>query len=633
MAAPKLPAWVEQARQTAIPAAYTSAPAVVLNDVSEVEVARSGKIESRTYYAVRIQNVEGREYASATLSYNLETDKVRELNAWLILPNGEVRTYKERDFARREEKLSRNVYHEGWERSLDLESAAAPGSIFAWSARLEEDSIFPQLIRYFEKGVPVIQTRLQLELPEGWRLTTTPVNNPTYTYQEEGLRHRWIASYLDAVEYEEWQPDVAFPFLGINLFPAEQDQRRARMETYTDWNSIAAFHVPVMDGAATPDEAVRAKVLELTKDCSTQWQKIQAVSRFCQAVSYASIALDLSKGGGYRPYPAPTVLSRNYGDCKDKTALLRAMLSCLGVESYAVACLVSDSDAVTPLWASPMQFNHCITALRAPEGIETGAAVDHPDLGKLLIFDPTNPYVPVGSISNSLAGSFALVIAPEVQRLQAIPTTLRSVKLELKGTLTPRGGLTAHVEEVAEGHEAVLGRRLYRNHGSSHYEQGLLNWMRSELSATRISAWDVTDDLDSDRFTVGLDLEAPSFGRALGSTMMIIKPFINSNYMQRPDLGEKRAAPIRMPYFSTENAVEIALPEGYVVDELPAPLLVEDTFGRVEVEYREENGALIAHRKVSLNGATVPATELERLNAFFDAYQKAGQGRVVIKRL
>jgi transglutaminase-like putative cysteine protease len=47
------------------------------------------------------------------------------------------------------------------------------------------------------------------------------------------------------------------------------------------------------------------------------------------------------------------VLARNYGDCKDKAALMRALLKAAGIDSYAVIIYSGDRHFVRPEWPGP----------------------------------------------------------------------------------------------------------------------------------------------------------------------------------------------------------------------------------------------------------------------------------------
>src|SRR5205823_1227749 len=101
---------------------------------------------------------------------------------------------------------------------------------------------------------------------------------------------------------------------------------------------------------------------------------------------------------GYKPHAAAEVFAKQYGDCKDKANLMRAMLKSIHIESYLVLLFSGDSTVVREEWPSPAQFNHCIIAVKLNEGSTTTSVVDLPVAGRLLIFDPTDEFTSMGDL-------------------------------------------------------------------------------------------------------------------------------------------------------------------------------------------------------------------------------------------
>src|SRR6266850_3928420 len=88
-----VPAWLQKAAATTIGAYDKDVSAVVLQREQVVTLGNDGKITTVITHAVRILTREGREYAEAAEPYLTSAGKVRDINAWLIRPNGEVKKY------------------------------------------------------------------------------------------------------------------------------------------------------------------------------------------------------------------------------------------------------------------------------------------------------------------------------------------------------------------------------------------------------------------------------------------------------------------------------------------------------------------------------------------------------------
>jgi len=104
---------------------------------------------------------------------------------------------------------------------------------------------------------------------------------------------------------------------------------------------------------------------------------------------------------------------------------MRAMLKALNIQSYPVLIYSGDPNFVQEIWPSPRQFNHCIVAIKVGDETQLGAVLNHPTLGRLLIFDATDDITPVGDLPSYEQGSFALIAAGDAGSLLKMPATSR----------------------------------------------------------------------------------------------------------------------------------------------------------------------------------------------------------------
>src|SRR5258705_14005907 len=110
-------------------------------------------------------------------------------------------------------------------------------------------------------------------------------------------------------------------------------------------------------------------------------------------------------------------------------------------------------------------FDHMILAVKLPDGLtipQLIAILQHPRLGKLLFFDPTNELTPFGQIGGYLQANYGLLVTPEGGELVELPkqpSSLNSIQRKAKLTLDPTGKLQGTVEEVRVGDRAWTQRR------------------------------------------------------------------------------------------------------------------------------------------------------------------------------
>ena len=121
------------------------------------------------------------------------------------------------------------------------------------------------------------------------------------------------------------------------------------------------------------------------------------------------------------------------------------MLSQVGVESFYVV-INSERGSVTPqVPANVGGFDHVVLAIKLPANVTDPsliATLQHPRLGPLLYFDPTNELTPFGEIGGYLQANYGLRVTPEGGELVELPeqpSAMNSIQRTGKLTLAPLG--------------------------------------------------------------------------------------------------------------------------------------------------------------------------------------------------
>src|SRR4029077_14594391 len=103
--------------------------------------------------------------------------------------------------------------------------------------------------------------------------------------------------------------------------------------------------------------------------------------------------------------------------------------------------------AVSPEMPAYMGFNHVIPAIELPDGLKDPSVVatlQHPKLGTLLYFDPTDEITPFGRISGTMQENYGLLVAPDGGELlepPRRPATMDRIRRKAKLTLDANGTL------------------------------------------------------------------------------------------------------------------------------------------------------------------------------------------------
>jgi hypothetical protein len=627
------PGWLRQAAALPVPTYDRKVSTVVLVDESTMTVGEDGRVVKVSTGAVRILNREGRGAAHAAETYDTDTGKVREIHAWLIRPSGQVKSYGGKEVVDEAEALN-DVYDESRIKKISAVDDAEPGAVFGYQITSEDRPFFNQLFWYFQGALaPVISSRLTLVLPAGWKANGITFNHATVEPAVNGAAYTWELRDLSPLEREPASPSMInlVPRLEVKYFPTE-GTRASISRSFDSWTEVSRWYTDLSAAEAVPDERISAKARELTANSKTEFDRIRAIGSYVQSIQYISIQIGV---GRWRPHPASQVLAKSYGDCKDKANLMRALLKSINIDSYPVLIFSGDPNFVREAWPSPYQFNHCIIAVKVSEETKVASVLQHPKLGRLLIFDATDDDTPAGDLPEHEQGSFALIAAGDGGTLARMPVMLpeanrleRAVEMQLAAD----GSIAASIREQAVGQSAVGFRREFRHLSRPDYLKTIEGWVTHGVTAAKVSKIEPLDDSSAGRFGLNVDFSAAAYAQLMQNRLLVFQPAIVSRRESLFLTEVKRKYPVVLDSRAFSETVHVKLPTGFEVDEMPDPVTLEAPFGSYKTTYEVKNGDLLFSRMMTVRAGTIPADQYETVRRFYERIRAAEQSPVVLAK-
>ncbi len=628
------PIWLKQAAAVNVPTYAKDVPGVVLQDSQEITLDGEGRLMTTENYAVKILTREGRELAAARAFYLVSFSKVRDISGWIIRPDGSVKEYDKKtvlDIISDQD----DVYNEGRIKIIDASSDVDAGFVFGYTVVTEDRPLFYQDGWEFQNRLPVMSSRYALNLPSGWKASSITFNHDEIKPTVSGTSYVWEARNLAPIPPEPMSPSVRnmVPRIVVNYAPdnASQSVNRA----FADWTAVSRWGSNLHDPQVVVDDTVAAKARDLTANSKTELEKIRAIGTFVQNLQYISIDIGVGYGNGMKPRPSNVVLGRGYGDCKDKANLMRAMLKALKIESYPIAIYSGDPNYVREEWASPGQFNHCIIAVKVGDQTIVPTILNHPKLGRLLIFDATDPYTTVGDLPDYEQGSFALIMAGENGGLSKMPITpaeFNGWQRTIEVNLTSDGGIKGLIREQVSGQNSTYARALFRSLSGGDFNKAIEGWLTRGATGAQLVKLTPTDRQSEAGFNMDIEFSAPSYAQLMQNRLLVFKPAIvnrsNSVY-----LTEKlRTAPVMLEADSFRETAVFTLPNDFVVDEMPDAVTLETPFGKYSTKYESKDGKLIFTRSLITTRTTVPIDKYNSVKDFYAKIMAAEQSPVVLLR-
>jgi transglutaminase-like putative cysteine protease len=472
----------------------------------------------------------------------------------------------------------------------------------------------------FEYDLPILKLDYAISAPPGLpvrhKAMRAPISN-TVAYVESKLPggrtlHTWQVR------------DVPQMFPEPDMPPLHTQVQRLLLSTIEDWRAVSRWYWKLCEPAlakTTPE--MRAKVDALTAGAATRDEKIRRVFKFVsQEIRYMGITAE-DTAPGYEPHEVSLTFNNRYGVCRDKAALLAALLRLAEIPAYPVlihAGAKMDPDVPLPY------FNHAVTA------------VDKPGGGYILM-DPTDENTR-DLFPAYLCNRSYLVAKPEGETLlvsDVYPAEKNLARIVTEGTLDADGTLLLTSRIVFEG----INDNAYRGHfvrqkaeqRRKFFEGALKGRLPgAEILACEIAPADLQDTETPlavaltarvPDFPVrgdGLDLAAlPWLGTALGYANFVIG---------QTGLKERRYPLETGITCGIEERVSLRVADGLgPVHALPKPVRIDRAGVRFELSQTVTNGVLSGEMRYLLETPEFsPAGYLE-LKKILGEIEAAGRGR------
>jgi hypothetical protein len=624
------PEWARQAANWKVSQYPAKVVAVILLHEETLTVAPDGKRTMRERGAVKILQRGGTFSASRT--YDTRDGRITEFWAWLLPATGKPVFYGRDHII--DLALDRgNLYDEARTKVLRCPEGTPPGSVFAYEIIEDEKSVFTQGAWSFQETDPVLLSRFTLSLPPGWEARGKVFNRPPLEPAVAGNQYTWELRDLPWIAPEEYSPDTAalVPWLGFSYFPGGEN--RAGLQPLKDWSAVSAWASGFADPAAEVTDAIRSKAAELTRSASTELERIRAIAAYIQRIIYVEVATNVTRGGGYTPHPASQVLSRNYGDCKDKVALMRALLKAVQIDSYQVAIFSGNRRFVRPEWPSSLQFNHAIVAIRLSDETSLPTVIERPGLGRLLIFDPTSRTTPVGDLPDLEQDSLALLLAGsrgELLRMPRFPVVMNRVDSSVEASMDTTGRLQARLERRYFGQSGAYWRRMLLDTGADELRRTFERSLSRRMGAISFEKCTAGSEMAEGRFDVNLEIASERFGQVMQDRLLLVRPGMLGSIAEYAFSPGARKWPVELNATLRHDMVRIRLPGGYRPDEIPNDTELESPYGAYKASWKISDGQLAFEQSIEIRDGVTPASEYPQLRSFFQKVAAAQAAAVVL---
>ena len=315
---------------------------------------------------------------------------------------------------------------------------------------------------------------------------------------------------------------------------------------------------------------------------------------------------------------AGKVLKERSGSNASINFILINMLRDAGFEAYPAVLRSRDRGMLTVSRATIKEFNTFVVAVKVGDSLSylDGSVED----GWLDI------------LPDHMLVDRARIVSKEkpVEWVDLTKLSGGKARSMVKGELQADGTLQADVQTKFSGSEAASLRREFRMAtDSATFVSKLAQDLNCEIESLTLANHHGYGQEVERKMHVTKQCDA-------AGDMIYLNPWVLNVMNENPLTEEQRTLPVEFPYIYTENLTTVVnLPEGYVVEELPQPVVIKSDDGALScvIASNVDGSALSSRCQIQIGKIFFAPSEYTFVKNFLDEVVKRLQDVIVIKKV
>ena len=345
-----LPSWAVEANKTHTPDYAKDASAVILYDEYVETIDANGRATEREREAIRILKPQGR-HNTCEVGYDVD-EKVNYFRVWTIAADEKQYMAQDTDFAEVGDTSVPIMLSTYKARVAHPPAVDVGATVFCESEEVLEPYIREKVWR-IQSGIPIVFQALEVDLPPGHPHSQSWHSFKSVPAVEVAPSHwRWELKDMPALDLRDIPSHPEWAGLAARMSVQWGD---AAVEgTDNEWKAIGQWVTTLEADRPTPSPEITSFTQALIAGAPDFYTKLSRITDSIQKnIRYFIVERGI---GGLQANPAADIFRNRYGDCKDKTTLLIAMLRVAGINAYYVPVDdrrgIVDPDCPVALWQS-----------------------------------------------------------------------------------------------------------------------------------------------------------------------------------------------------------------------------------------------------------------------------------------
>jgi hypothetical protein len=251
--------------------------------------------------------------------------------------------------------------------------------------------------------------------------------------------------------------------------------------------------------------------------------------------------------------------------------------------------------------------------------------------------DPTDTLTPFGELRGDLQDNYGMLVTPEggeLIELPQLPTSKSGVQRVAKFTLDAQGNLKGDVHEVRMGDSARYQRHALRSVKQNADQIKPIETLMAHSVGTFQATKATVTNLQENRlpFEYHWSFVALNYGKHAGELLLVRPRVIGVKSSDVLETKEPRKYALELPGPSRDtDTFEITLPQGYAVDDLPAPVDAEYSFASYHSKAEVQDNVLKYTRTFEVKEVSIPLGKIDELRKLYRTIAGDERNTAVLK--
>ncbi len=598
---------------------YPGAGAIILLDDGSMEIynaGRDGLSVFQRHRIVKILNPQGHRYLNVVIPYS-PASRVDNIMARTISPDGKITVLDKEDIFDIT-FYPFYVFYSDRRAKLFTLPAVEDGSIIEYRYRVNVRTYTFSHGWQFQDTAPTLLSRFTLVEPSEWDVhyrvygmelePQTDINPPSFKNT-----YIWEVRDVPPLKTEIGMPPIRKTAAHLIMSPIG-------IET---WDDVAAWYYRLAEPKIAAGSGIKERVLQLTEGVATEKEKLRRIYEWVRDhIRYIAVSIGI---GGFQPHPAEEILKNRYGDCKDMTTLLCAMVREAGIDAYEVLISTRQNGVPDTTLPSQLVFNHAIAYCPTvgDSGVWMDATAKGCPFGQLPWYDQGLPVLVVGD-----GGKASLPTTPR------LPPDSNHSAVNWHVALDSTGMARINGMSIVSGAPAVEMREEFIASSMEERREWLERWLARRCPGVTLDSFRIESiDPVEDPLQVIYTFRAQQFAIRRPGELVFSPGTISSLDLSAYFRADERVHPIQFMYgHKNELHLTVDLPDRWTAEEPAWSDSLTSPFGSAAWSWQSDSTRYHIQSVLRLEGEDIPPDRYAEFRDFVDEKNERDLRQVVLKK-